>query len=341
MITFYPPTGPGVPLVDLAVCPELTREAIWIDLFDPTTDEEHALESALGIDVPTREEMQEIELSSRLYKENDVLFMTGTVVSKADTDRPESYAVTFILNCDRLVTVRYADALPFQAFRAEREKNLQSYTNGYSILAGLIDAIIDRIADILENVGTALDHVSSEVFDATGMANMSPAPAKSVGTRRARKPLQRDYSETLRRIGRISDLISRTRESLVSFARLTSYFGEVHKDNARAHEAVAHVKTLAADLGSLSDHATFLSGKVSFLLDATLGMINNQQNVIIKIISVAAVVFLPPTLVAGVYGMNFHILPELGWAYGYPFALLLMAISAVLPYLYFKGKGWL
>ncbi|HEV2096253.1 MAG TPA: magnesium transporter CorA family protein [Chthoniobacterales bacterium] len=341
MITFYSADGPGIPLDDSAACPQLTRDAIWIDLHNPTPEEERVLEAALGIDVPTRAEMQEIELSSRLYKEKDALFMTGTVLLKADTTQPESSVVTFILDSQHLVTVRYADAVPFQAFRIEREKNLKNYQSGYSVFAGLIDAIIDRIADILEGVGTHLDQVSLEVFDASGMNAIATGPAKVPVARLGAKPLQRDYSITLRQIGRISDLISRTRESLVSFGRIISYVREVHMDSAPAHDAVAHLKTVAADLGSLSDHATFLSGKVSFLLDATLGMINNQQNIIIKIISVAAVVFLPPTLVAGIYGMNFHVLPELHWTLGYPFALFLMAISAVLPYFYFKRKGWL
>ncbi|MEP6936770.1 MAG: magnesium transporter CorA family protein [Chthoniobacterales bacterium] len=340
MITFYPPAESGVELSDLNLCPELTRKAIWIDLFEPTLEEEHALEAALGIDVPTREEMQEIELSSRLHKEKDVLFMTGTVLLKADTRYPESAVVTFILSPERLIVTRYADALPFKAFRTEREKNPGAYKSGYDILAGMIDAIIDRVADILENVGKSLDALSLQVFD-TADKNGLISPGKSPSEGARHQTAQHDFSEILRRVGAVSDLISRARESLVSFGRLASYFREQNQENALAREAVAHMKTVAGDVGSLSDHATFLSGKVSFLLDATLGMIANEQNVIIKIISVAAVVFLLPTLVAGIYGMNFHFLPELSWRYGYAFALLLMVISSILPYLYFKRKGWL
>jgi magnesium transporter len=341
MITFHRPTEHGVELTDLGSCPELTRSSIWIDLFEPTNEEEHTLETSLGIDVPTREEMQEIELSSRLYKENDVLFMTGTVLSHADTTRPESGAITFILSPERLVTVRYADPVPFRVFRAEREKNPQNFPTGYDVLAGLIDAIIDRVADILQNVGASLDRVSLDVF-----ATTEPSPAiskadRAAGTITSGPAAQRDFSAILRQVGALSDLISRTRESLVSFGRLAAYFRESQHDNPRAHQAVAHMKTVGADLNSLSDHASFLSGKVAFLLDATLGMISNEQNAIIKIISVAAVVFLPPTLVAGIYGMNFHAFPELSWKYGYPFALLLMCVSSVLPYIYFKRRGWL
>ena len=145
---------------------------------------------------------------------------------------------------------------------------------------------------------------------------------------------QSNFDKILRRVGRCSDLVSKTRESLVSLGRLLSFFNETPKPEL-------HTKTVLSDLASLSDHASFISTKVNFLLDATLGLINNEQNGIIKIVSVAAVVFLPPTLVASVYGMNFEVMPELKWVLGYPFAVFLMISSAVLPYVFFKRKGWL
>lgn len=335
MITFYSPGQGAVDLPGPEQCAELTRKAVWIDLFAPTQEEETALEAALDIGIPTRQEMQAIELSSRLYKEKDVLFMTGTVLTRADSSNPESSAVTFILTPERLITLRYDDPFPFKAFRTRREAAPGEYKFGDDILVGLIDAIVERVADILESVGASLDRISLEIFDAE---NNATAPSGSL--RRRRRP-QRDFVDILRRIGCNSDLISRTRESLVSFGRLLSFFREMHKDNPQAQDSLVHVKTVSGDLSSLSDHATFMSGKVSFLLDATLGMINNEQNVIIKILSVAAVVCGPPTLIAGVYGMNFVVFPELKWAFGYPFALALMLVSAVLPYAFFKHKGWL
>lgn len=338
MITFHSPSDPGVVLAELNFCSEMTRQAVWIDVFEPTPAEEQALENALGLDVPTREEMKAIELSSRLYKEGDVLFMTATVLTGADTSSPSSSAVTFILTPERLISLRYTKALPFEAFRAEREKNLSDYSTGNDVLVGLIDAVVERIADILESVGEKLDRVSLEIFDP---ASFEGNGANSASTGRAPKLPQRDFIRILRRIGCISDLVSRTRESLVSFGRLVPFFRETHKESPSARNALNHAKTVASDLSSLGDHATFLSGKVSFLLDATLGMINNEQNGIIKIVSVAAVVFLPPTLVGTVYGMNFHLMPELNWALGYPFAIFLMTVSAVLPYWFFKRKNWL
>lgn len=342
MIQFFAPGKPGAQFTTREQCAELTREAVWIDLFEPTPEEEEVLEAALGINIPTREEMQAIELSSRLYEEGGLLFMTGTVLTHADTSHPESSAVTFILSADKLVTLRYANPAPFNTFRAQREAHPERYQTNHQALAGIIDAIVERMADILEGVGAALDELSRRVFDPAG----APAsPQRRVSTRsaggRARRARQRNYVEVLRRIGAVSDLVSRARESLVSFNRLIVFYREVRSEAGAARETVAHWKTLSADLNALSDHASFLSTKVGFLLDATLGMINNEQNAIIKILSVAALVFLPPTLVAGVYGMNFEFMPELRWEVGYPLAIGLMLLSAILPYFIFRRRGWL
>ena len=343
MITFYAPGKPAAILTDAALCAELTRTAIWIDLLEPTAEEEQALESALGIDVPTREELQEIELSSRLYEENGVLFMTGTVLTQAHTTTPQSSTVTFILAAEKLLTIRYADPLPFQSFRKHREANLQRYQSNTQFLGGIVDAIIERVADILENVGTKLDGISLRVFEPErGHVALAHSTLQHSVSGEARKKRRRDFDLILRRIGGASDLISRVRESLVSFSRLVAFYREIRKENGGVtRESLAHLKTIVGDLNSLSDHATFLATKVGFLLDATLGMISNEQNSIFKILSVAAVVLGPPTLLAGIYGMNFPHIPELHWVYGYPFSLVVMMLSAVLPYWWFRRKGWL
>ncbi|MDQ2918321.1 MAG: magnesium transporter CorA family protein [Verrucomicrobiota bacterium] len=343
MITFYSPGKPKAQLTSPELCAELTRTAVWIDLLEPTQEEEQALEAALGIDIPTPEEMQAIELSSRLYEEKGVLYMTATVLTNADTDRPQSAAITFILATNKLVTLRYVDPVPFQAFAKRREANLERYQTPSEFLGGLVDAVIERIADILEGAGARLDRLSARTFGHDNSEVAVPLKERLAHSPRgeARKARQRDYDEVLRLIGAVSDLISRARESLVSFTRLVAFYREVRKETAGEGESLTHLKTISGDLGALSDHATFLGGKLSFLLDATLGMIANEQNAIIKILSVAALVFLPPTLVAGIYGMNFHVLPELNWHYGYPFAVMIMLASAVLPYLFFKRRGWL
>jgi magnesium transporter len=344
MITFYSPGVPSSRYTAADLCAGLAGPAVWIDMLEPTEEEELALEAALGLDIPTREEMQAIELSSRLYEDNGILFMTGTVLTNAGTTSPESAAVTFILAGEKLVTLRYANPAAFAAFRTRREANLQRYCTSFDFLAGLIDAIVERAADILEAIGATMDKISLRVFEPATPAvplNGKRNPLSRTQRGEARKARQRDFVEILTRIGGVSDLVSRVRESLVTFVRLIAFFREARKDHPGANEALFHLQTVTVDIGSLSDHATFLSGKVNFLLDATLGMINNEQNAIIKILSVAALEFLPPTLVAGIYGMNFEFMPELKWAHGYPFAIGLMIVAAVLPYMFFRRKGWL
>jgi magnesium transporter len=308
---------------------EVTRipdDVLWVDLIDPTPTEERLVETGLGIDVPTREEMKEIEASNRLYEDNGVLYMTITIVTKLDTDLPVNSQITFILAGNRLITNRYVDPLPFQRFIAYAEKHPSTCSTSSALLAGLIEAIVNRMADVLERIGTDLDQLSDEIF---------AQPRARSATRRTR-----DSRAILTRVGQNGDLTSKGRESLVSLGRLLAFVQQSPTALVQ-NDVRARFRTLNRDVQALSDHATFISGKTTFLLEATLGMLNIEQNNIIKIFSVAAVVFLPPTLIASVYGMNFEFMPELEWATGYPFAIGLMIVSAILPYLYFKRRGWL
>ena len=310
-----------------AVQPESER-AVWYSLFDPTKAEDQFVESCLGIDIPTRAEMDDIEPSARLYNENGAEFMTITVLYNADTEEPQKTPITFVLRNNQLVTVRYADPRPFVLFeRLCTRPTANPFTSGERVMLGLIEAIIDRLAQLLETTGDEIDQISHEVFR---------NKTRNV-TRKAH-----DLQEIVERIGKKGDILSLARESLVSITRLSSFHQTIDVGEPRAvKELRQELKMLQRDAAALSDHAAFLNTKVNFLLDATLGLINLEQNKIIKIFSVAAVVFLPPTLVASVYGMNFDIMPELHWTFGYPWALGLMILSAILPYLFFKRKGWL
>ncbi len=328
MITFHSASERGVECTDLGHCHSLMRGAVWIDLFNPSEQEEIIVDMAFSVDLPTHREMQEIEVSRRLYKVNDALFMTATVLTKADTAQPESSAVTFIFADQRLITLRYADPLPFETFRAERESDFARYDSGQRVLEGLMETIIERLADLLENTGATIDGISHDIFRARSEKK----------TKAATDAKPRDLEEVIRRLGRCSDLISRIRESLASLGRLLSFFTLSQRN--LPPDLTEQLRTLTHDLQPLSDHASFLSQKVNFLLDATLGLINIEQNAIIKIFTVAAVLFLPPTVVGTIYGMNFEAMPELKWAFGYPFAIALMIFSAILPYHYFKRRGW-
>lgn len=311
-------------LSPLAVQPSgiIPEDVVWIDLLEPTPEEERFVDEVLGLDVPSEEEMQEIEVSSRLYQERNALYMTATVMIGADTSKPGRSPVTFVLVGHRLLTLRYAEPLPFRVFAAKARRLTVPSSTGEEVLAGLLDAIVDRVADILERVQGEIDMLSGEIF-----VREEGAP-------------KLDFDEVLRRVGRTQALTTQARESLVSIARLLSFIGRPGETKLpKSFER--SFKTIARDVMALSDHASFLANNINFMLDATLGMINSEQNGIIKIFSVAAVVFLPPTLIASVYGMNFDVMPELNWGLGYPFALALMVISAVLPYYYFKRRGWL
>ncbi|AYD00104.1 magnesium/cobalt transporter CorA [Neorhizobium sp. NCHU2750] len=309
---------------------ERQSSVVWYDLVNPTAEEERQVSQCLGIAVPTMDEMEDIELSARLYQEDGAEFMTMTVLTRPDSGQPIKVPVTFIIKGQILVTVRHAEPRPFDAYMARARKanglGLHAAT-GEMIMTGLIEAIIDRMADTLERLGADIDQISRDVFQ----AKASKADKK-----------QRDLQELIRAIGQKGEFITITRESLVSVSRVVAYYAALDGvDRKLSKEIRQRLKLLQRDATSLGDHSAFMSNKINFLLDATLGLINLEQNQIIKIFSVASVMFLPPTLVASIYGMNFAYQPELQWHYGYHVAILLMICSMALPYLYFRRRGWL
>jgi len=307
---------------DLALLPE---SAVWIDLINPSAAEDRAVERLVGIAVPTREDMQEIEISSRLYIENGARYMTATLMCQSDTDMPRTTAVTFILAGHRLVTVRYDTPKPFAQVEYKLARSCSPAISGELILMELLDAVIDRCADILERVGLDLDQVSHDIFE--------PESERHGNAKR--------YSQILAAIGRKGDLTSKVRESLVSIGRLVAFMSAVMEGVKWSKDMREQLKTMQRDIHSLSDHASYLSGKITFVLDAMLGVVNLEQNNIIKLFSVMAVVLMPPTLIASIYGMNFKDMPELEWHLGYPLAVVAMIAAAIVPYYIFKLKKWL
>jgi magnesium transporter len=304
---------------------EVPENTIWFDLVNPVAGEDKLIEAKLHIAVPTREEMQEIEVSSRLYVEHHARFMTATLMCNSDTAVPKTAAVTFILSGQRLVTVRYDDPRPFMLVGNKLARTCPANASGETVLMDLLDAIIDRAADILERIGIDADRVSHDIFDPHGAG-----PDKSLS-----------YNDTLKTIGSKGDLTSKVRESLVSIGRLLLFLANEAEGMRWLKDTRLQLVSMQRDVQSLSDHATYLSNKITFVLDAMLGVVTIEQNNIIKIFSVASVALMPPTLVGTIYGMNFRNMPELNWSLGYPMALGLMIISAVLPYFFFKWKKWL
>ncbi|MEO5807274.1 magnesium/cobalt transporter CorA [Devosia sp.] len=304
------------------------ENAVWYDLVDPTDDEELFVERCLGVSVPTRDEMKDIEPSARLFHEGGTEFLTLTALVNIQEENPMKTPVTFVLRESTLVTVRYAEPLPFTLFGSRVTKpNGRIYANGELVMVGLLEALIDRLAQVLENTGDEIDTISREVF-----RNRTKS-----STRKAH-----NLQHLIEKIGQKGDMLTLAKESLISILRLATFHQTKDTSNTKAaRELRNEFKVLQRDASALSEHAGYLSTKINFLLDATLGLINLEQNQIIKIFSVASVVFLPPTLVASMYGMNFRVMPELEWQLGYPLALAAMVLSAILPYLFFKRKGWL
>jgi magnesium transporter len=303
--------------------PQSLDDLIWVDMLFPSKEEERDVENLLSIETPTPEEMLEIEVSSRLYVENGAIFTTATLVTHFEKDSPESNSVTFIFKDKTLITLRYAEPKAFSLFLNRCTRNSEPLKSGVDIFVGLTEAIIDRLSDALEMIGRELDATSTKVFQ----KNTGPAASSS------------NLQDLLKKIGRNGDLNGKLRESLLSLSRLIGYLLLMGGKNKQEH--IEDLETYAKDITALNEYTNYVSSRINLLLDATLGMINIEQNAIIKIFSVAAVVFLPPTLIASIYGMNFKNMPELDWFFGYPFAIFLMILFAILPYLFFKKKRWL
>lgn len=319
MLTTFPPCDD-----EKQMC---TAEAVWIDLLDPSAEEEKAVEKLLGIGVPTRAEMAEIETSSRLYSDGDALFMTASVLTGFAEGKPTVAPVTFVLTPNRLVTIRYDDPLPFRVFAEAAAKKPALASTPTKALVHLLDSVVERLADILEGVMAEVEQISTRIF------RRDPHAEGRIPTMKLQL--------LLTRVGRIQSELAKGREAGASLIRLVNFLSHQPRMTKEPEDVRDSLRSISSDLAGLADTAGFVSNNVTFLLDASLGLISIEQNAIIKIFSVAAVIFLPPTLVASIYGMNFTHMPELEWLYGYPMALGLMLMAAILPYMFFRKKGWL
>jgi magnesium transporter len=325
MITAFATKGPRLERMDLT--DRHLGDAIWIDLDCPTEAEEDAVEAALGIDIPTREDMQEIEVSSRIYREDGAAFLTAQVIASHEARETEIGPVTFVVLPDRLVTVHYHHPGSLKHFAEWAARHDTALDSGMDALLGLLEAVVDRLADILEGEARRHDALSKAIF----AAHRPSGKSETLGV-------------VLQRIGRAEDLNGKVSESLGTLARLVGYLASTaeHPDSLKLGLGERPMaRTLLQDIRSLREAAQAQAEKVRFLLDATLGVINIRQSDVIKIFSVVAFVFLPPTLIASIYGMNFEHMPELTWPWGYPMALGLMVGSALATWAYFRWKGWL
>jgi magnesium transporter len=303
----------------------LTGDCIWIDLLQPSPDEDRFVEEVLAVNIPTRAEMREIEPSNRFYQEKGAYFMTASVVYNIEALAPSITPVTFILAGDRLVTVRYAEPKAFPLYLQRVDKGDAPCAAGAFVMVGLLEALVHRMADLIERIQDDVEKLAQSVF----------------GLRGGQYTRNRRLDILLKGTGKAGDITARAEESATSLNRLLHFFVQATHERSDDPRVRQRIKGVHRDINSLLDHTRFLSGRISFLLDATLGAISNEQNQIIKLFSVMAVILLPPTLVASIYGMNFKHMPELDWYFGYPLALGLMAVAALIPYIYFRRKGWL
>ncbi len=325
MLRVFGPECTAVP-VDAAKQSALPEGAIWIDLFEPTREEEALAEKLICANIPTREELSEIEPSSRLYHKRGMTFLTMSVLHGIVDGRPGSDPIGFILTDKYLVLVRYIDPKPFIIFAEHVYAEPEIAADAQTLFVRLLDAIVDRLADEFEAAGQDIEIISSQIFNRH--------------THRETRNPELRLEAILMRIGKLQILLGKVRETAVSTARLLTFLASIEamdEDNPNRR----HVDSLVSDARALGEHSNFLGDNLTFLLDASLGLISLEQNNVMKIFSIFAVVFMPPTLIAGVYGMNFEHMPESKWLFGYPFALTLILASAILPYLFARRRGWL
>ncbi|MFM1816182.1 MAG: hypothetical protein RLZ98_2877 [Pseudomonadota bacterium] len=301
------------------------RHAVWIDLEHPTLDEIRQIERALGINIPSADDMKEIEVSSRLFHENGTHFMTASIVYKIDTEDPLNGEITFILLPKVLITVRFSAPRAIALFQHQAKTGDIPCEGPAAIATGIVEAIVEREADLIERLHHETEALSKRIFENEDRMKLRA----------------KEHAETLREIGKASVIASRTRESLVSISRMLGYFHDVVKENGSEGRTRHRIRSVMQDARSLATHVDYVSGRLMFLMDATIGLVGIEQNQIIKLFSVVAVMLMPPTLIASIYGMNFRHMPELEVVWAYPAAIIAMVVSAVVPFVYFKHKGWL
>lgn len=331
MLVLYTCASNGSYLAVNSSASTLPDDIVWIDLLNADTNEISFVEKSTGLHVPTFDELSEIESSSRLRLENHALCLSAPMISRAESTDPRTTPVGFVLTKNLLITVRFQTLTAFRTFVERSAKSDGTNKGSVGAFASLMDTIVDRIADVLEGVESELDEVSRRIFR-TGV--------EDAGGRSRPARENADLRKILRAVGGAGDLVSKIRDSLLGVGRILPYVMGQATDWVPA-DVKQHLETMRQDVLSLNDYDAHLVNKVQLLLDATLGLINVEQNNIIKVLTIVSVIGVPPTLVASLHGMNFKYMPELNWAWGYAYAIGLIGLSAIVPLVWFKLRGWL
>jgi magnesium transporter len=304
----------------------LPDEIIWIDLLNPTDDEKEFVESRTGLRVPSIEALSEIESTSRLIVDHGVIYLSTPLVAQGDTADYYLSPAGFVLSPRILITVRFADLPVFHAV-ADKVRTDETLRSSAGVFTTLMEALVDRGADVLERLAGALDQISKSVFRGD--------PNKKRHTVRSNEALRL----ALAKIGTIGDRLSQARDVFLGIDRIVPFVVSLKQDWI-IPEFESRLAAVAKDTASLNAYEEHLSNKVQFLLDAVLGFINIEQNDLFKILTIVSVVGIPPTVMAGIWGMNFKSMPELSWGFGYPMSLAVIVLSAVIPLIWFKWRGW-
>ena len=298
---------------------------IWYDLLNPSKEEMSRAEASTDLKLPTRAKLGEIENSSRVSDVDGVLFLSMPFVTSAHAiDDPPS-PIGFVLSDKVLVTLRFAELRSFDAVTASLKEGKKIATSS-DVFTCLMNQMVDTSSDLLEKIGGELDALSRGIFP-------------SIKGRRRKLKSNAAFRGILVDVGNAGERLSHIRASILGLQRIIPFV----ISNERSwigSTSVSDLKSAQTDLMSLADYETQLYGKVQFLLDAVLGFITTKQNDIFQVLTVVSVAGIPPTLIASIYGMNFKNMPELNWAWGYPYALALIALSTILPLPWFKWRGW-
>jgi len=321
MIIAYCPSAEGLERIELAPGASLPTTSVWIDLVSPTHEEQKAAEKLMGAEIPTREEIASIETSERLYVEPGAVVMTAQLPISTRTIDPAVSSVIFILNSKRLVTVRYGEPKSIQILSKKVQSEAALERKGPALFFAMLDIIVDRCADEMENASARYDELSVEVF------------GDGLNTRKIAS-----YQIAIKRLGRIGLHVSKMHDVCTSLSRALLFLSTHSKRLNLSEEQIADCRMYGRDIHSIKEHGDALDNKLAFLLDATVGLVTLEQNQISKIFTVLGVIFLPPTLIASIYGMNFANMPELQWEQGFLFSLGLMFVSVVATFLFFRWK---
>jgi magnesium transporter len=307
--------------------PSAGAQAIWLDLLAATDEERAKAEEIFGSPLPSRESLSEIESSSRMRSRDGVLFMSIPSAAPHPTGEGGASPIGFMLSCDHLVTIRYTPLKSFDDIAARFSSDGAAPASGLETFVAICEEIVDRIADGLEHVAGEIAPLSQAAFHVDDVEGR-----KAV---RSNKLLR----VQLRSLGRHGDRLSEIRDALVGLGRITTYAG--HNTQAWSDDQIKErLASLAEDIASLNDYDAQMFNKIQFLLDALVGLISIAQNDIFKVLTIVSIVGIPPTLVASLYGMNFHNMPELSWRFGYQYGLSMIVLSTVIPLVWFKIKGW-